>query len=615
MQNRFPVWKNLLIITVFVVSCIYALPNLFGDDPSVQISSTRTTKLEQQQITEIEDALKKAGIEIKVLESKRNQVLVRLNNQDDQLQASDLLKTTLGKGYNIALNLAPDTPDWLRVLGAEPMYLGLDLRGGVHFLLEVDMDVAIKTAEERYSGDIRSALRTQKIRYVSITKESGSVRVKLKTEKDTAAALALIDSDFATLSVIDVDQPNQFLVTINEAERKEIKKFALQQNISTLRNRVNEIGVAEPVVQQQGDSRIVVQLPGIQDTVAAKDILGATATLEFRMADIKHDVQKAVDGHTPVGTRLYYERNGTPILLKRRIIVTGDQIVDAASGFDQNNLPSVFITLNGVGAKKMGRTTMANIGKPMAVVFIESTVDTKMVNGKKIRHKETTEEVINVATIQGNFSKRFQITGLDSPQEARKLGLLLRAGALVAPVEIIEERTIGPSLGQDSIDKGKLSVIVGFAFVLVFMAVYYKIFGLVANVALAFNLVIIFAVLSIIQATLTLPGIAGIVLTVGMAVDANVLIFERIREEMRNTNSPQVSIYIGYEKAFVTIFDANITTLLVALILFGFGTGPVKGFAITLAIGILTSMFTAILSTRMIINKIYGNKRIAKLAI
>lgn len=615
MQNRFPVWKNLLIITVFVVSCIYALPNLFGDDPSVQISSTRTTKLEQQQITEIEDALKKAGIEIKVLESKRNQVLVRLNNQDDQLQASDLLKTTLGKGYNIALNLAPDTPDWLRVLGAEPMYLGLDLRGGVHFLLEVDMDVAIKTAEERYSGDIRSALRTQKIRYVSITKESGSVRVKLKTEKDTAAALALIDSDFATLSVIDVDQPNQFLVTINEAERKEIKKFALQQNITTLRNRVNEIGVAEPVVQQQGDSRIVVQLPGIQDTVAAKDILGATATLEFRMADIKHDVQKAVDGHTPVGTRLYYERNGTPILLKRRIIVTGDQIVDAASGFDQNNLPSVFITLNGVGAKKMGRTTMANIGKPMAVVFIESTVDTKMVNGKKIRHKETTEEVINVATIQGNFSKRFQITGLDSPQEARKLGLLLRAGALVAPVEIIEERTIGPSLGQDSIDKGKLSVIVGFAFVLVFMAVYYKIFGLVANVALAFNLVIIFAVLSIIQATLTLPGIAGIVLTVGMAVDANVLIFERIREEMRNTNSPQASIYIGYEKAFVTIFDANITTLLVALILFGFGTGPVKGFAITLAIGILTSMFTAILSTRMIINKIYGNKRIAKLAI
>lgn len=615
MQNHFPVWKNLLILIVFVIGCIYALPNFFGDDPSVQISSTRTTKLDQEQITSIKDALEEAGIDIKALENKGDRVLIRLNSLDEQLQASDLLKEKLGRGFNVALNLAPDTPEWLRAIGAGPMYLGLDLRGGVHFLLEVDMDAAIKLAEERYAGDIRGALRAKKIRYVSITKESGTVRVKLKTEKDTVDALALIDNDFRSLRIIEGEQPNQFSVTINEAERKQIKKFALQQNITTLRNRINELGVAEPIIQQQGDNRIVVQLPGIQDTAEAKDILGATATLEFRMVDIKHDVQKAVAGNTPVGTRLYYERNGTPILLKRRIIVTGDQIIDASSGFDQNGLASVFITLNGVGAKKMGRTTHDNIGKSMAVVFIETKVETKVVNGKKVRHKETTEEVINVATIQGNFSKRFQITGLDSSQEARKLGLLLRAGALAAPVEIIEERTIGPSLGQDSIDQGRLSVIVGFVVVLIFMALYYKVFGLVANIALTFNLVIIIAVLSMLQATLTLPGIAGIVLTVGMAVDANVLIFERIREELRNQNSPQASIYTGYEKAFVTIFDANITTLLVALILFGFGTGPVKGFAVTLSIGILTSMFTAILGTRMIINKIYGNKRINKLAI
>jgi preprotein translocase subunit SecD len=418
MQNRFPVWKNLLILIVFVIGCIYALPNLFGDDPSVQVSSTRTTKLEQEQISQIEESLKNAGIAIKLLETKEDRALIRLHSLDDQLKASDLLKAKLGNGYNIALNLAPDTPDWLRAIGAEPMYLGLDLRGGVHFLLEVDMAAAINTAEERYAGDIRAALRQKKIRYVSISKENGSVRIKLKTEKATAAALALVNDEFTTLDVIDSEQPNQFRVTISETERREIEKFALDQNITTLRNRVNEIGVAEPIIQRQGENRIVVQLPGIQDTVAAKDILGATATLEFRLADVTHDVQKAVDGHTPIGTRLYYERNGAPILLKRRIIVTGDQIVDASSGFDQNGSASVFISLNGVGAKKMGRTTLDNIGKPMAVVFLETKVETKVVNGKKVRHKETTEEVINVATIQGNFSKRFQITGLDSPQEA-----------------------------------------------------------------------------------------------------------------------------------------------------------------------------------------------------
>jgi len=513
------------------------------------------------------------------------------------------------------LNLAPATPAWLRAIAAEPMYLGLDLRGGVHFLLEVDMDAAVKQAEERYVGDIRGALRAEKIRYASIAKVNDFVQVKLKSEVDAANAKAVLGTEFRNLKLSDGKELFVIEARISIDEKTQIKKFALAQNMTTLRNRVNELGVAEPIIQQQGDARIVVQLPGVQDTTRAKEILGATASLEFRMVDVKHDVQLAAKGKQTIGSRLYHERNGQPILLKRQIIVTGDQIVDASSGLDQNNSAAVYITLDGIGAKKMGRTTRDNIGKPMAVVFIENKVETRIANGKKVRHKEKLEEVINVATIQGVFSKRFQITGLDSTTEARNLALLLRAGALAAPIEIVEERTVGPSLGQDNIDQGTLSVMVGFALVLVFMAFYYKVFGLVANVALAFNLIIIVALLSMIQATLTLPGIAGIVLTVGMAVDANVLIFERIREELRNGNSPQASIYAGYEKAFGTIFDANITTLLVALVLFGFGTGPIKGFAVTLSLGIMTSMFTAIMGTRMMINLIYGKQRVERLSL
>jgi len=385
--------------------------------------------------------------------------------------------------------------------------------------------------------------------------------------------------------------------------------------MTTLRNRVNELGVAEPVIQQQGENRIVVQLPGVQDTTRAKEILGTTATLEYRLVDVEHDVQKAVEGHVPIGSRLYTERNGNPILLDRRVIVTGDQIVDSSSGVDQDGRPSVNISLNGVGAAKMGKLTQANVGKPMAVVFIEYKTETKTVNGQKVRHKEKVEKVINVATIQGVFSHRFQTTGLDSPQEARNLSLLLRAGALAAPVDIVEERTVGPSLGQDNIDKGVLSFVVGFALVAVFMGVYYRLCGIFANVALIFNVFIIVAILSMLQATLTLPGIAGIILTVGMSVDANVLIFERIKEEMRNGNTPQSAIYIGFEKAFATILDSNITTLLVAVMLFAFGTGSVKGFAVTLIIGLLSSMFTAITGTRMIMNWVYGNRRVEKLSI
>ena len=618
MQNRFPLWKNLLILIVFVVGMIYALPNLYGDDPSVQISSTRTTELGTEQLNLIESTLTNAGLIAKSVKSKEDQILVRFKNTGDQLKAADLLRTKLGSGYIVALNLAPATPEWLRSLHADPMYLGLDLRGGVHFLLEVDMDAAIKQAEERYTNDIRSGLRAAKVRYKSVSMEGGVIKVILKDEATKNAALQTIGTDFRSLDIVESEQePNGLLIHMSVEEQKEIRKFALDQNMTTLRNRVNELGVAEPVIQQQGDNRIVVELPGVQDTARAKEILGATATLEFRLVDVQHDVLNAVkNGRAPVGARLYHERNGDPILLKRRIIVTGDQIVDASSGLDQNNgSAAVFITLNGIGAKKMGKITQKNIGKPMAVVFIEQKVETRIVDGKKVRHKEKIEEVINVATIRDTFSKRFQITGLDNTQEARNLALLLRAGALAAPVNIVEERTVGPSLGQDNVDQGMMSVLVGFVLVLIFMAFYYKVFGLVANVALAFNLIIIIATLSMLQATLTLPGIAGIVLTVGMAVDANVLIFERIKEELRNHNTPQTSIYVGYEKAFSTIFDANITTLLVALVLFGFGTGPVKGFAVTLSIGIISSMFTAILGTRMIINWIYGNKRIEKLPI
>ncbi|MGZ8159755.1 MAG: protein translocase subunit SecD [Methylobacter sp.] len=615
MQNHYPLWKNLLVLIVFAVGIIYALPNLYGDDPSVQVSSTRTAKLAQEQANQVESAIKTAGFNMKAFEFKDGRILARFNSADDQLKAADLLREQLNDDYGVALNLAPTTPAWLRSLGAEAMYLGLDLRGGVHFLLEVDMDAAVKQAEDRYNDDVRLALRNEKLRYQSVSKDSGFIKVKLSSADDKPALLKLLGKDFRALEVTEPKEQDQVWLQLSEKEVRDIKKFAVAQNMTTLRNRVNELGVAEPVIQQQGENRIVVQLPGVQDTTRAKEILGTTATLEYRLVDVEHDVQKAVEGHVPVGSRLYYERNGNPILLDRRVIVTGDQIVDSSSGVDQDGRPSVNISLNGVGAAKMGKLTQANIGKPMAVVFIEYKVETKVVNGQKVRHKEKVEKVINVATIQGVFSHRFQTTGLDSPQEARNLSLLLRAGALAAPVDIVEERTVGPSLGQDNIDKGILSFVVGFALVALFMVVYYRLCGVFANVALVFNVFIIIAILSMLQATLTLPGIAGIILTVGMSVDANVLIFERIKEELRNGNTPQSAIYIGFEKAFATILDSNITTLLVAVMLFAFGTGSVKGFAVTLIIGLLSSMFTAITGTRMIMNWVYGNRRVEKLSI
>lgn len=615
MQNHFPLWKNLLVIAILVFGIVYALPNIFGDDPAVQLVSSTPIPLQQSQAEDVAATIKSAGFTLKALEFNNGKILARFNNTDEQLKATDLLRDKLSGKATVALNLAPATPAWLRAWGAEPMYLGLDLRGGVHFLLEVDMDAALKQAEERYTNDIRSAFRDAKVRYQSVSKDAGGIRIVLPNEESRVAAAKVLNKDFRNLDLAEMGA-NEFAVTVPERELREIKKSALSQNITTLRNRVNELGVAEPIIQQQGDSRIVVQLPGVQDTAHAKELLGTTATLEYRLVDVEHDLKSAIDGHIPAGSRLYYDKNGAPVLLKRAVIVTGDQIIDASSGMDQDGQPAVFITLDSVGAKKMGKLTQENIGKPMAVVFIEYKSETKLVNGQKVQYNEKVEKVISVATIRDSFSKRFQTTGLDNPQEARTLALLLRAGALATPVEIVEERTVGPSLGQENIDQGKLSIIVGFLLVVAFMAIYYRVFGLIANFALCFNVVLLVAIMSIMQATLTLPGMAGIVLTVGMAVDANVLINERIREELRNGRSLQASIFVGYEKAFSTILDSNVTHLIVALLLFGFGTGPVKGFALVLTIGIVTSLFTAITGTRMLVNWIYGgDRRIEKLLI
>lgn len=615
MQNHFPLWKNILVLTVLVIGALYALPNLYGNDPAVQLASSNNTPLQQSQADAVTAAIKEAGYTLKSFEFNEGKILARFNNTDEQLKAADLLREKMYGQATVALNLAPATPEWLHKLGAKPMYLGLDLRGGVHFTLEVDMDTAIKQAEERYINDIRGAFRDGKVRYQSVAKESGGIKIVLPNEEARVAAAAVLNKDFRNLD-LDETATNEFTLTMPEREIREIKKSSLGQNITTLRNRVNELGVAEPIIQQQGDSRIIVQLPGVQDTTRAKELLGTTATLEYRLVDVEHDVQSAIAGHVPVGSRLYYDKNGAPVLLKRAVIVTGDQITDASSGLDQDGAAAVFITLDGAGAKKMGKMTQENINKPMAVVFIEYKSETRVIDGQKVQHKEKIEKVISVATIRDSFSKRFQTTGLDSPQEARTLALLLRAGALAAPVEIVEERTVGPSLGQENIDQGMMSITAGFLLVVFFMIVYYKGFGLIANFALIYNVLLLIAIMSVLQATLTLPGMAGIVLTVGMAVDANVLINERIREELRNGSSPQASIYVGYEKAFATILDSNVTHFIVAVLLFAFGTGPVKGFALVLSVGILTSLFTSVTSTRMLANWVYGgNRQVEKLSI
>jgi len=620
MINQYPLWKYLLLITILVTGGIYAMPNLYGEDPSVLVS-LRNQQIDEETRTKIDGLLKQSSIEVKSSQLKSGQLLIRFNETNAQLTAADTIKSfsfiKRNSDYTVALNLAPATPAWLQAFNALPMYLGLDLRGGVHFLLEVDMQSTIQRMESDIASEMRSSLRSEKIRYRGIKRENGGITIEFRDIEGLELGASKLKSLYKDLDYITKENQLKIFATITEAALLNEKRSAIQQNVTTLRNRVNELGVAEPVIQQQGQNRIVVQLPGVQDTARAKDILGATATLEFRLTEgTRSDWMNAENGGSiPLNSRLYHQRNGDPVLLKRRVIVTGDQINSASSTIDtQSGTPAVSVRLDSKGAKKMGETTRDNIKKPMAVVYIENKIVTKEIDGKKVKVRTRKEEVINIATIQGVFSKQFQITGLES-FEARDLSLLLRAGALKAPVEIVEERTVGPSLGKDNIDQGFKSVAIGFALVLLFMAVYYKSFGLIANVALTANLVLLVAVLSLMQATLTLPGIAGIVLTVGMAVDANVLIFERIREELANGNSPQASIHSGYEKAFSTIADANVTTLIAAIVLFSLGTGPIKGFAITLSIGILTSMFTAIMGTRALVNLFYGGRNLKKLSI
>ncbi len=623
-MNRYPLWKYVLVVAVLLVGLVYALPNLYPSDPSIQISAVRGAEpVSQTLIESIEKSLADKGITPKKseLNETQNQVLLRFNNTEVQLEAQDILKDSLGRQYLTALNLAPATPGWLQALNAKPMYLGLDLRGGVHFLMEVDMVTAKDKALDRYQDEFRDFLREDKIDYLGVSREGDTLIAKFKTPEQRAEGRKVLAGQYRTEILMgdkDGETTSNLIANISPDNLRAIEKFALKQNITTLRKRVNELGVAEPIIQQQGLDRIVVQLPGVQDTATAKKLLGATATLEFRLVDDGgNDPQSAAQsGRAPLGTKLYYERNGAPILLQRKVMLTGEYITDARSGFDsQSNRPNVSINLDGKGAARFSKVTGANIQKPMATVFIETQFEEFEVNGEKKYKPVKTEEVINVATIQDQLSRSFQITGLDSPDEARELALLLRAGALAAPVYIVEERTVGPNLGQENIDSGFMSILIGFSLVLVFMLAYYRVFGIVANLALAMNVVVIFAVMSMLQFTLTLPGMAGIVLTIGMAVDANVLIFERIKEELKRGVPSQTAIKQGYDQAFSTIADANITTLIAAVVLFGFGTGPIKGFAITLAIGIASSMFTAIIGSRALVNLIYGGRRIKKLSI
>lgn len=607
-MNQYQLWKYLLIGAVISICALYALPNLFGEDPAVQVSPpyAGNDKIDKEVQDKAEKALQQANISFTRIDRTPKQLLVRFKDTDTQLMAYDELKKAMPK-YVVAQNLASATPDWLRALGGEPMYLGLDLRGGVHFLMQVDMETAIAQDERTYVNELRSLFRKKKLRYkgsISRVEKDGGIMVTFDTPEKRERAKKLVQRQYNDLLITEIDEVDKYRMhlTFTEAALLERRQKALEQNITTLRNRVNELGVSEPVIQRQGDERIVVQLPGVQDTARAKEILGATATLEFRLV-------------ADEGGREYQRREGPPVRLKRSVIAAGEHVVDAAATIDQRSgRPATTVRLDNKGGNRMLKTTRDNVGKPMAVVFIEYQIKTKLVDGKKITTRKKTEEVVNVATIQEEFSNRFQITGLES-NEAKNLALLLRAGALKAPMEIIEERTVGPSLGKENIEQGQLSIMLGFLAVMLFMLIRYKTFGIVANFALLMNVVILVALLSLLQATLTLPGMAGIVLTLGMAVDANVLIFEKIREEIANGNTPQSSIQAGYEKAFITIFDANLTTLIAALMLFGFGTGPIKGFAITLSLGIITSMFTAIMVTRGVINFYYGGKKVEKLPI
>lgn len=605
-----------MVIAVILIGALYALPNLYGEDPAIQISATRSGEINTTTLQQVESVLRSESIEPRGISMEDGQILIRLNSDDAQLAAQDVLATELGRDYVVALNLAPAQPAWLAALGGQPLKLGLDLRGGVHFLMEVDMEEAMKKIREQMVTEVRSSLREEGIRYSGVEEDGNDVLITLRSAEDLDQANSALRNTYQGYTTDADSDSNSLRLEMTDEYLQETRVNAISQNITILRNRVNELGVAEPVIQRQGQDRIVVELPGVQDTARAKEILGATATLEFRFVDTENDLRDAQEGRVPFGSRLYDVRGGGQQLLENRVILTGDHIVNANSGFDENNRAQVNIQLDSAGGNMMSLATRDRIGDPMATVFIEFIATGETTEDGRIDF-ERVEEVVSVATIQARLGSSFRITGVGSPADAQNLALLLRAGALIAPIQIVEERTVGPSLGAQNIRDGLTAIVSGFILVLLFMGIYYRKFGLVANAALFTNLILIVGVMSLIPgATLTMPGMAGILLTVGMAVDANVLIFERIREELKEGRSPQQAIKHGYDNALSSIADGNITTLIAAIILFAVGTGPIKGFAVTLAIGILTSMFTAIIGTRAIVNFAWGRKkRLSKLSI
>jgi preprotein translocase subunit SecD len=618
MMNRYPLWKNITLLLMIVLAFIYALPNLFGEIPAVQISGKSGVVVDNQTLSSVESALQREHLPYQSASLARQNLLVLFGDTDTQLKANDLLKNILGDNYSVALNLAPATPTWLTALGAMPMKLGLDLRGGVHFLLNVDIDSVIFHRLEGNVSSLMSALRDKKIRYLDINlQKNNSIILSFRDSGQKDLANEGLRAEFPDLNFTDQSQNNNYILVaaLTPAALQTVRQNTLDQTMTTLRNRVNELGVSEALVQQQGTDRVSVDLPGIQDTAHAKEILGGTATLEFRMVDITHDAHMGeTTGSSPPGSTLYHMDNRA-VLLKNQVILTGTSITDASASFDENGRPSVNIRLGGGGERLFHRTTANNVGNPMAVVYVETNFENQTVDGKIIKVPRKSERVINIATIQSALGNSFQITGLSSQQESQNLSLLLRAGALPAAINYEEERTVGPTLGQENIHKGILSLEVAMAILVIFMAFYYRLFGLIADIALALNLILLVSLLSLLGATLTLPGIAGIVLTIGIAVDANVLIFERIREELRNGITPQASIYTGYERALVTIIDANVTTLIVAMVLFGIGTDAVKGFAVTLTIGIFTSMLSGVMMSRAMVNLVYGSRNVKKLSI
>jgi preprotein translocase subunit SecD len=622
---EFPRWKNILVVVMLLFSVLYALPNLFPQDPAVQIVANRGHLVDAALKERVQGALEKQKLHFKGIEQVRDELLVRLPDPDTQLKAADAVRTELGDDYTTALNLATTVPGWLKAIGGNPMLLGLDLRGGVHFLMEVDEAAVFDKRMNAFVDDIRSTIRSNSIHGADVNRSAAGITVHVAHAADAAKLAGVIANDMPQLDMKTSADGTTLSGTLKPLELKNINDGAIEQNIGTLSNRINLLGVAEPIIQRQGASRIVVELPGVQDTALAKQVLGATATLEYR-ADVGNPqsaAEAAATGNIPPDAKLYYmhemgpDGKPRPVLLSKKVIVSGDQLDSAASSTDSNSgTPAVEVTLNNIGARRMEEFTTDNVGKNMGVVYIERTTETKNVDGKEVRTVHITEDVINDATIQGVFGKRFQTTGLASPTEAANLARLLRAGALAAPVDIVEQRVIGPSLGQDNIDAGKRAIIIGFLSVCVLMIFYYRLFGVISVLSLFANLLLLTAVLSLFHATMTMPGIAGIVLTLGMAIDGNVLIIERIREELRNGNTPVASIKAGYERAWTVILDSNVAKLIAGVALLAFGSGPVKGFAVVLLIGVLTSMFTSVTVSRAMATIVYGGgKKIKKVSV